>query len=250
MINGEWWDAAWNPFIGCTPVSEGCINCWAKSIHNRFEKSHSFDQVLFYGARLREPIDRWKQHKNIFVCNMSDLFHDDICFEDYNKIWFERIFEQLQYCQNNHTYFILTKRPKNIRSAPLEILDSLHNTYFGVSAEKQEMANQRINDLLGVPVINRFASFEPLLGPISLRAVDDYVYGNGQAKINWVIVGCESGPKRRPCKIEWVRDIVNECKEARVPVWVKQLDINGKCEKDLRKFPKNLRIRQYPEGLK
>ena len=62
----------------------------------------------------------------------------------------------------------------------------------------------------------------------------------------WVVVGCESGPRRRPCKIEWVEWIVGECLSAGVPVFVKQLDLNGRCETNIDKFPKHLRIRQVP----
>ena len=70
---------------------------------------------------------------------------------------------------------------------------------------------------------------------------------------SWVVVGCESGPNRRPCKIEWVESIVEQCLAANVPVFVKQLDIGGKCVTDIGKFPGHLRIRQVPwakEGAK
>ena len=62
----------------------------------------------------------------------------------------------------------------------------------------------------------------------------------------WVVVGCESGPNRRPCKIEWIESIVDQCRARDIPVFVKQLDINGKCERDITKFPKHLQIRQVP----
>ena len=65
--------------------------------------------------------------------------------------------------------------------------------------------------------------------------------------INWVVVGCESGKDRRPCNIEWVRDIVHQCQHYKVPVFVKQLDIDGKVVRDINKFPEDLRIREYPK---
>ena len=83
-------------------------------------------------------------------------------------------------------------------------------------------------------------SCEPLLGPIDLDLPIAAV------KPKWVVVGCESGPNRRPCKIEWVESIVDQCRSAKIPVFVKQLDIGGKCEHDIDKFPAHLRIRQVP----
>ena len=66
----------------------------------------------------------------------------------------------------------------------------------------------------------------------------------------WVVVGCESGPDRRPCQIEWVESIVEQCLAANVPVFVKQLDIGGKCITDINKFPAHLQIRQVPWATK
>ena len=63
-----------------------------------------------------------------------------------------------------------------------------------------------------------------------------------------MIIGCESGPKRRPCKVEWVRDLVQQCRAANVAVFVKQLDINGKVSKNPEEWPEDLRVREYPDG--
>lgn len=38
-----------------------------------------------------------------------------------------------------------------------------------------------------------------------------------------MIVGGESGPKARPCDVAWIRAVVQQCKVAGVPVFVKQL---------------------------
>lgn len=65
-------------------------------------------------------------------------------------------------------------------------------------------------------------------------------------QVDWVVVGSESGPKRRPAKLEWIRGIVEQCKAASVPVFVKQIEINGKLEKDMNKFPSALKIREIP----
>ena len=91
--------------------------------------------------------------------------------------------------------------------------------------------------------VNGWLSAEPLLGPIDLHlgyiAPEDLPF-------KWVATGCESGPNRRPCKIEWIESIVDQCRARDIPVFVKQLDLNGKCERDITKFPKHLQIRQVP----
>lgn len=65
--------------------------------------------------------------------------------------------------------------------------------------------------------------------------------------LDWVIIGCESGPNRRPCKIEWVRDLIEQCDAAKVKIFVKQLDINGKVSKNPEEWPEWARRREYPK---
>jgi protein gp37 len=98
-----------------------------------------------------------------------------------------------------------------------------------VSVENQRTADERIPILLQTPAAVRFVSAEPLLGPVVL---DDRFL---QARFNnpWLIVGCESGPGARPCDPAWVRSIIGQCREARVPVFVKQWrdPVSGKIVK-------------------
>jgi protein gp37 len=117
----------------------------------------------------------------------------------------------------------------------------LENVWLGVTAENQEMADQRIPILLQIPAAKRFVSIEPCLKKINIKGYLEYI-----EHLNWVIVGCESGPRRRPCKIEWVRSIVQQCKDTAVPVFVKQLSIDGKVSHDMNEWPADLRIREFP----
>jgi hypothetical protein len=119
---------------------------------------------------------------------------------------------------------------------------NLANHYFGFTAEDQYWFYERMLTLVHyIPsLIKSWVSAEPLLGPIHMPF---YQYWHLPS---WVVVGCESGPHRRPCKIEWVESIVEQCMAARVPVFVKQLDIGGKCVTDISKFPAHLQIRQVP----
>jgi len=118
------------------------------------------------------------------------------------------------------------------------------NVWVGSSVEDQTRANQRVPALLRIPARVRFLSVEPLLGPVRLDNID--AGGSGSAewcqidaltgrhtdmgrpcqdvpKLDWVIVGGESGRNARPCNVDWVRSIVKQCADAGVPCFVKQL---------------------------
>jgi protein gp37 len=106
----------------------------------------------------------------------------------------------------------------------------LPNVWLGVSVENQRFADERIPLLLQTPAAVRFISAEPLLGPIDLNdvgdcinALDDSDAPLGTRFLDWVIVGGESGGSARPFEITWARSIVEQCDEAGVPVFVKQL---------------------------
>jgi protein gp37 len=128
------------------------------------------------------------------------------------------------------------------------------NVFLGTSVEDQATADARIPHLLKVPAAVRFLSVEPLLGPIDFRAVPGLnklpavhmQEGRGPAGIDWVIVGCESGHHRRPCKPEWVESIVHQCRTAGVSCFVKQLEIDGVVTGDVSQFPAGLQVRQFP----
>ncbi len=200
---------------------------------------------------LDQPL-RWRRPRRIFVNSMSDLFHDGIPDE-----FIDRVFAVMDVA-SHHTFQILTKRPARmleyltdprlsgrILALHYEALGirsptgrkaladdwtlPIRNCWFGVSVENQETADERIPLLLDTPAAIRFLSVEPLLDRVSLtdlRGVGfDALYGvdHGRRKINWVIVGGESGPRARPCDVAWIRSIVAECKAAGCPVFVKQL---------------------------
>jgi protein gp37 len=114
----------------------------------------------------------------------------------------------------------------------------LPNVLLGTSVENQQAADERIPHLLATPAAVRFLSMEPLLGAVNLHVASDFS-GSGHGPswmlpipsgaggmtktINWVVVGGESGPKARPCELQWIRNIVKQCQDASVPVFVKQL---------------------------
>lgn len=152
----------------------------------------------------------------------------------------------------------------------------LPNVWLGVSVEDQKAAEERIPLLLQTPAVVRFLSCEPLLGQVDLRAVrnphdmyhhclsEGVCFDARHPRVNWVIVGGESGHGARPCDVAWVRLIVQSCRGMKVPVFVKQLGsrpemtaaFNGKEHTagvrvtgkggDMAEWPEDLRVRQFP----
>ena len=234
----QYWDKPWNPIIGCKPCSPACEHCYAASFAKRFHKSFA----PHASSHERPP------RKGVVFCgNMTDLFGE---WRDEEKMGNDVIHVAVRGSDGNVTYLWLTKRVNNmcksIKFARGTIRPHVFaNHYFGFTAENQEWYDRRFTEFRYLPTIFKgWLSAEPLLGPIDLGL--DHVYPPEAAPFSWVVVGCESGSNRRPCKIEWVESIVEQCRAARVPVFVKQLDINGKCERDITKFPEHLRIRQVP----
>jgi protein gp37 len=205
----EWTDATWNPVTGCTEVSPGCDNCYARTFAERWRgiKGHPYEQgfdLKLWPERLSYP-SRWKKPKRIFTNSMSDLFHQKVPDK---FIW--------------HTYQVLTKRPSRLLRLVPEITtlikertgSSIWPSYiwFGVSVETMKYA-WRVEQLVKVPAQVRFISAEPLLD--SLQDLDI-------TNIHWIIAGGESGPRYRPCKPEWIRELRDKCQERNIAFFFKQ----------------------------
>lgn len=137
------------------------------------------------------------------------------------------------------------------------------NVWLGTSIEDQTTADERIPYLLATPSAVRFVSAEPLLGPVDLRTVDpgiacgtwckngcgvsgDNECGRENPRIDWLIVGGESGPHARPMHPDWVRIMRDQCQAAGVPFFFKQWGEWGAVEKRLPSQPGDLTI--WPDG--
>jgi protein gp37 len=210
----EWTDATWNPVRGCSKVSPGCKHCYAETFAERFRgvPGHPFEQgfdLRLVTEKLNEPM-RWHAPRRIFVNSMSDLFHDGVPTEYIGAVG------RVMQTANWHTYQVLTKRHKRMQallSGELGWIAQLPNVWFGVSVENREHGLPRLACLRSTPARVRFLSVEPLLedlGRINL------------ARIDWVIVGGESGPKARPMRKEWVLSIMEQCRRAGVAFFFKQ----------------------------
>ena len=142
----------------------------------------------------------------------------------------------------------------------------LPNVHLGVSVENQAAA-VRVRDLLDTPAAVRFVSLEPLLNGIDLTRIEiprshgsyflNAFTGQGidhhgkpftqfSGRLDWGIVGCESGPKRRPMAAEWAESLVEQFRTAGASCFVKQIIVADRVSGDIEAFPQHLRIRQYP----
>ena len=246
-------DSTWSPITGCS--GKGCKvkdQCWARAMAKRFPQIHipkfiretykdddliPFSKVQFHENRLDKPL-HWRKPRRIGVCFTGDMF-------DW-QVKHERIDEIVHIMQDTkHLYFVLTKQPENLvkwymRTNVIGGGDWTHNIYWGVSCCDQDDADRMIPELLKIPG-KHWVSIEPMLGSIEL------VSWYWRCNIDWVVIGCESGPKRRPMPLEWTYDVVNRCQDAEIPIFVKQLNIGAKVVHDINEFPSDLQIREWPE---
>ena len=156
-----------------------------------------------------------------------------------------------------HIFQILTKRADQMDLMTNACgIPRLPNLWLGITAEDWQRADERIPLLLQTHAAIRFVSVEPMLEPVPF-ARDVWTVANGHSPgwlktehnpngIDWVIIGCESGPNRRSMELQWAIDLVEQCKAASVPVFVKQIPINGKVSKNPEEWPQVLRVREYP----
>ena len=298
----QWTEATWNPVRGCDKVSAGCKNCYAETFAERWRGipghpfEHGFDLRLV-PEKLSLPL-QWRRKRKIFVNSMSDLFHEDVPFKFIAAVF------GVMAASPRHTFQVLTKRSARMRAwflwmgehrwpdkicgdeaealgAPVYAKgkdgrsswnDSrcewpLTNVHLGISAETQETFDERWRDLKECPAVVRWASFEPLLGPVSAARALFSAGPDGERAprnrglypgLDWGVGGGESGVRARSCDLAWLRSLVAEYAEADTPFFVKQLGLRptvdgsplvtiGRSRKngDPAMWPKDLQVRQW-----
>lgn len=292
--------ASWNFVYGCTPVGEGCKNCWAKANHERWRGQwkrqwmsaaniesvyrYPFDVVNVRPDRLDMPL-RWKKPRVIAVNFSGDTFHEKVTLGTLRAAW-----NIMDRCPQ-HTFIILTKRWNRMRAILRAVTYSLDgerdpplpNVQLGVSVSTQAELDAAMPHLLATPAAVRLLSLEPLLEGMDLSAglriawqcsgCQGYFsgpfldvcptcnrkgYWSGSHRFNppggqigpgidGLIIGCESGPKRRPCKLAWVRSLVEQCQAAGVKCFVKQMaKSTGRVLTDPNEWPESIRVRELP----
>jgi len=212
---------------GCTAVSPGCDHCYARRMALRLQamgvdKYRDGFRPECHMTELSRPY-RWRKARKVFVCSMGDLFHEDMPDNFICDVF-------LAMKENpRHTFQVLTKRALRMQTFINRYYQNRapENVWLGVSVEDAEHQD-RVTPLVSVHAPVRFVSFEPLLGPIP--------HLPWRGLLNWVIVGCESGPGRRPMDQDWVRSIRDDCIAADstapcIPFFLKQAEVDGKVVK-------------------
>jgi protein gp37 len=271
--NISMYDYTYNPFVGCTKHSEGCKFCYAEPMSFRLKQSgHEYyskavdDKGLFVNKTFinKPAFDNprkdlsYREGKRVFVCAMSDLFHEYNKFEDIHKV-FLNLF---RYPKNQ--YYILTKRPEIMiqfiseyfahgfysRDLCFGTMLSVHNIYFGVTIENNKNVYKlKYLEHLKKANIKTFISFEPLLEDISnnIRIILD-----DDAKPDLAIIGTDSGPGKRYCDTAFVRNLAEVIKANNILLFVKQIHSkindngNFKVLKYMCDFPSDLKYQGMP----
>jgi protein gp37 len=234
----EWCDHTFNPWIGCSRVSPGCVFCYAEAMSRRYGKNlwgPDTERQRTTESYWKAPL-RWNSgaaaagvRLRVFCASMADVFDQAVPDQWRNDLL------ALIRAMPNLDWLILTKRPKEALSFWHVHVPS--NIWLGVSVEDQHRAHERIPILASMPVAVRFLSVEPLLEPVNLKGLQD---------IHWVICGGESGPNARPMEAWWAGHVRGQCAAARVPFFMKQLGGRGDKRGKIQDFPRALQVREFP----
>lgn len=276
----EWTDFSANPLKyrnaagevvwACVHASPGCVNCYSEQIATRYRRGGPFNVPTM--AKLTPFLDEKElrsmltykpaRGKMCFPFDMTDLFGEWV-----PDALLDEVFSNVLELRRDVTWQLLTKRIDRARNyLTWRWQDRLipRHIWIGTSVEDQKRAGERIPLLLQAPAAVRFISAEPLLGPIDLTAVPAWLTHASQwPALHWCIVGGESGHGARPFDLAWARSIVQQCKAAGVPVFVKQLGarpfdssakhlpadvmfIHDKKGGDMAEWPEDLRVREFP----
>jgi len=204
-----WTSRTWNPWRGCTKISPGCAHCYMFTAQERYGRDPN---VVTRTKTWRDPLKREREAAAanridlVFTCSWSDWFHIDA------DPWRDEAWQLVKRCPHLH-FQILTKRHERIADhLPADWGQGYANVWLGVSIENDRFVH-RADALREIPAAVRFISAEPLLSPLPSLNLD---------RIDWVIVGGESGPDYRPMRTEWVRELRERCDSAGVSFFYKQ----------------------------
>ena len=216
----EWTEETWNPITGCTKLGPECQYCYAERMAKRlkgrfgYPVENPFAPGTFHPAQMEKPF-RWKKPRMAFVSSMGDLFHAAVADRHLDDVM------DVITASPQHTFMLLTKRPARMRDYfRKRIADSgtiPMNMWLGVTVGINSPDSMSRLEILSDKVFQgriRFVSVEPMLSAIDLS--------NHLTWLNWVICGAETGQKPRPCQVEWVRNLKDQCVAHNVPFFFKK----------------------------
>lgn len=237
----EWTTHTFNPWIGCTKVSPGRDHCYAEAM-----MADRYGRVVWgpHGSRSRTSAANWQKPRawnraaaggaerlRVFCASLADAFDNHRSIQpEWRADFWSLILET-----PNLDWLLLTKRSQNIvKMLPPDWGNGWPNVWLGTTAENQEEAYRRAPHLTAVPSAVQFLSVEPLISPMSIR---------GLSRLDWIIVGGESGKGARPMAADWARALRDECRAAGVAFFMKQM---GGQRKPFEPIPDDLQVREWP----
>ena len=277
-----WCDSTWNPWIGCTRVSPGCVHCYAESFSKRYKKAEwgpAAQRVKTSEAYWKKPL-KWNKEawvecelcgwrgkkingafehnhaahfkparQRVFVASMADVFEDNSQVAN----WRGELF-RLMDATPNLDWLILTKRPEKMFSLGTDAVGEIFknwlarhpNVWGGTSVESQEYLDARVDALLGNCFKISFLSVEPMIGAVRLTPTPTLPLKRGGSHLDWVICGGESGAGCRPMELEWARALQEDCQMWDIKFFMKQLGGHPNKRDQLSDLPEDLRIREWP----
>lgn len=255
----SWCDATFNPWIGCTKVSQGCKLCYAETQNKRYNWTAGWGsgapRKRTSEANWRKPITWAKQAvkdgvmRRVFCASLADVFDPEV-----SDVWRYKLYFLMGICAEigGLEWLVLTKRPENI--AKMMRQDWLQNPppwlRLGITAEDQENYNNRYCALRRTWKGKNFISYEPALGSLVIGDLPEnnfYFDPVDHDSLDWVICGGESGAGCRPMDLRWARDVRDQCKAAGIPFFMKQLGGFPDKRHNPAEWPEDLRIQEFPE---
>ncbi|MBB3006021.1 phage Gp37/Gp68 family protein [Cupriavidus alkaliphilus] len=248
----EWTDHTFNPWEGCQKVGPGCDHCYAETRNARFAGGVAVNwgpgapRRRTSPANWRKPIQWNARHdaffaahgrrQRVFCASLADVFDNAV-----GNTWRAELLA-LIWRTPNLDWLLLTKRIGNVPALMEECTEPGKdwelppNVWLGATITSQAEADRDVPKLLATPARVRFLSMEPLLGPVDLlkngdtlcrcdgclRMASEYPESAGLQRIDWVIVGGESGAGARPMHPDWARSLRDQCAAAGVPFLFKQ----------------------------
>lgn len=241
----QWTDATWNIARGCSKVDTDCKFCYM--YRDSFDGTrYNPREVVKTKTVFNMPL-KLKEPSKIFTCSLTDFFHEG-CDSFRDEAW-----DIIRKCPQ-HQFQILTKRPERIEQClPKDWGNGYDNVWLGTSVGSME-GMKRIEQLKFIPAKIRFISFEPLHEYIDLN-----IDLTTLLQFHWAIIGGESGHETgtyryRPCKVEWIEEMVKILQGVGISVFVKQLGtslskqmkLTDRHGGNIDEFPKSLMVREFP----
>ncbi|WP_109485414.1 DUF5131 family protein [Occallatibacter savannae] len=246
-----WTDHTFNPWIGCSHVSEGCENCFAETDNKRYRWNGGkwgpgALRKLTSEEYWKQPL-RWNKaaataarRPRVFCASLADVFDPEAPVGARERLW-NLILET-----PNLDWLLLTKRPQNFTTMLPNRWAAYQNVWLGVTCENRKNGFPRVDILRRTPAVIRFLSCEPLLEDLS---------GINLQGIDWIICGGESGHHAREFRYEWARNLRETCVGKNffmkqlgsfVPINLLKGEKRDPHGTDVSHFPVDLQVQTWP----